>query len=95
MFNRLIQIQLGNSAGFEGNQQKSQGTPRLVATTWVLADLCGREGTQGVVRRRPAVFIKLKQSKIWLCEKRALQQSGFALILPRPPGDTELRRARL
>lgn len=49
---------------------------KLTATCWVLTDLGGRVGSQRVVRVKPAMFIRLKQTKIWLFEWKALRWSG-------------------
>ena len=52
----------------EASQQKSQGTSRLAATCWLLADLCGGARSQGVVRVRPTELIRPKQINVWPCE---------------------------
>ena len=57
-------------------QQKSQGTPSLAATCWVLTHFCGVAESQVVIRVRPAEFIRPKQTKIGPGEGRALHCSG-------------------
>ena len=39
-------------------------------------EFCGVARFQGVVRVRLAVYIRLKQTNIWLCERRTLYQLG-------------------
>ena len=52
----------------------------LTATRWVLADLCGGTGSQGVIRMRPAEIMRPKQTKIWLCESSEGRDQGSALF---------------
>ena len=75
----MIQVQTWYQGWSEAPQQMPQGTPTLAATHWVLAHLCGRSGSQAVVRVgvRPAEFIRAKQTKIWLYEVRAHHQLGM------------------
>lgn len=39
--------------------------------------LCVEVGSQAVVRKKSTVFIRPKQTKIWLCELKALFWSGM------------------
>ena len=73
---RLIQVKLSASAVSEAIQQMSQGVSSLAATLWVPADLCGGPWSQEIIRVRQAEFIRPKEIKIWLCEKRAQHQWG-------------------
>lgn len=73
----LFRIKLSASAGFEVTQQISKDVPSLPAIHWVLVHLRGGVRSHGVIRERPAKFIKSKQTKIWLCEGRTLHSSGM------------------
>ena len=60
-------------AGSEITQQMSWGVSSLAATGRVLTRYCGGVRSQGVGRVRPAGFIRLRETKSWLYERRALQ----------------------
>ena len=83
----LYIFKLGASAGSEATQQIPQGIPSLASTCLVFAYLGGGVGSQGVIKVRPAEFMRPKQTKIWLCNRRALHHSGmqgkmFSILVP-------------
>ena len=69
---QIDRFKRGASAGSEATQQMSQGISSVAATWQVPADLCGGAGSQGVIRVRPAKFIRPKWTKIRLHKVRAL-----------------------
>lgn len=77
VFTHLYRFKLGAGAGSESTQQKPQATGGVAATYLVPSELCGGTRPQGVVMVRPVVFISPKQTKISLCEGRALHQLGM------------------
>lgn len=58
VFTRVIQVQSQLIVDSEATQQTSQGTPRLAGPGQVFVDLCGEVVSQGIVRVRPAEFIR-------------------------------------
>lgn len=70
----LYRFNIGPNPGSEATQLMSQDIPSLAPTLCVITHLFGGVGSQGVLRMKPAEFIRPKQAMIWLCERKALHQ---------------------
>lgn len=70
VFIRLKQIQINARAEYEAIQLKSWSTPRPATNLLgpVYLFLVGWE-SQEIIRLRPLVLTRLKQTKIWPCER--------------------------